>query len=239
MGAAPRGGQERALEVEPERLGAIGGASGSQPRTRSANATRSGSGAVTAVGRNEVTPRPQQRAGHPVECGAVAHRVVAAPAVDMDVDEARRDVRAVRAPPAPPSMATATIRPSSISIRPSTTRSSRTSRPATPAGRLSVIGRRRAIRPRRRSGRRARSDRPGSAIRSTRSPAVAVHDDPPLDEQRIADPHRQQVGVIRRGRRGRDRARPAPHDDPGPAQGLVQRARAEVGAHHGIGAGDR
>ena len=38
----------------------------------------------------------QQGAGHAVERGRVAHRVVAAPAVDVDVDEPRRDERAVR-----------------------------------------------------------------------------------------------------------------------------------------------
>ena len=42
----------------------------------------------------------EQRAGHAVERGAVAHRVVAAPAVDVDVDEARRDDTA-RPPPSP------------------------------------------------------------------------------------------------------------------------------------------
>ena len=38
----------------------------------------------------------QQGAGHPVQRGRVAHRVVAAPAVDVHVDEARGDIGAAR-----------------------------------------------------------------------------------------------------------------------------------------------
>ena len=92
MGAAPGRREERALEVEPERLGAVGrGVAAARPgrvrRTRRASA----SGAVTAVGRNEVTPRRSRLRAMPSSAAAIAHRVVAAPAVDVDVDEARGD----------------------------------------------------------------------------------------------------------------------------------------------------
>ena len=98
--AAPGGRQERALEVEPERLGAV------RRRVRHPIADALGerrsssSGAVTAVGRNEVTPRRSSAPSHAVERSRIAHRVVAAPAVDVDVDEPGGEVRR-RPSPAP------------------------------------------------------------------------------------------------------------------------------------------
>ena len=71
MGAPPGRGEERALEVEPERLGAVGRARrASSARTRSAKAASSASGAVTAVGRNEVTPRRSRRRAMPSSAAA-------------------------------------------------------------------------------------------------------------------------------------------------------------------------
>ena len=96
MRAAPAGARNGPSRLNPSGSAPSAGASGSHARTRSANATSSSSGAVTAVGRNEVTPRRSSAARHAVERRAIAHRVVAAPAVDVDVDEPRGDVRPVR-----------------------------------------------------------------------------------------------------------------------------------------------
>ena len=66
VGPASGRGEERALEIEPERLGAVGRARpAASARTRSAKAASSPSGAVTAVGRNEVTPRRSSRRAIP------------------------------------------------------------------------------------------------------------------------------------------------------------------------------
>ena len=56
VGARLRVGEERALEVEPERLRAVRGRAGIQLADPSAKPARSASGAVTPVGRNDVTP---------------------------------------------------------------------------------------------------------------------------------------------------------------------------------------
>ena len=93
VGAAAGLGEERPLEVEPQRLRAVGGCAGQPRRGRvSANVgegrQRRGHGRRQEPGH----PAPQQVAGHPVEGLRAAHRVVAAPAVDVDVDEPGRDV---------------------------------------------------------------------------------------------------------------------------------------------------
>ena len=69
------------------------------------------------------------------------------------------------------------------------------------------------------------------------APAVAVDDDAPLDEQRVARPDPEQPGVLGRGRGGGDRAGPAAQDDAGPAQRLVERAVRQVGGHDRVRAG--
>ena len=81
----------------------------------------------------------EQVAGHPLERSPTAHRVVPTAAMDMDVDEARGDVRAARVARPDPVDSTDEIRPSSIVIVPGVTSSSRTSRPAT----VVIVGRRR------------------------------------------------------------------------------------------------
>ena len=67
------------------------GAPGIQPRTESANAVSASKEAVTDVGRNDVTPRRARARAMPSSASRAAHGVVAAPAVDVDVDEAGRD----------------------------------------------------------------------------------------------------------------------------------------------------
>ena len=99
VGAATGSGEERALQVEPERLGAVGRGvrrpvADAIRRSRRAPIERRRHGGRQERGH----PVSQQAAGHPVERGAIAHRVVAAPAVDVDVDEAGADERAVGRP---------------------------------------------------------------------------------------------------------------------------------------------
>ena len=176
--ASARNGPSR---LNPSGSAPSAGASGSHARTVSAKVARAGSGAVTAVGRNPVTPRrsrwraiPSSASAPPIASwppppctwtstnpGAIygSSSVAGAPAVR----------------PAPPSTgstsSTSAIQPSSIAIRPGSIRSSRTRRPRTLAtSRLMAPARRRldrAPRPRRRS--RGRSGRRRSAIRSPRS----------------------------------------------------------------------
>ena len=91
----------RSARNGPSRLNPSGSAPSPAPRAASRGRGRrtrpaSSSGAVTAVGRNDVTPCRSSAAGHPVERRRVAHRVVAAPAVDVDVDEARARCTAAR-----------------------------------------------------------------------------------------------------------------------------------------------
>ena len=91
---ARRRRDERALEVEPERLGAVGRRVRDPAADALGEPRETGSGAVTAVGRNDVTPRRSSARAIPSSAVGIAHRVVAAPAVDVDVDEPRRDDRA-------------------------------------------------------------------------------------------------------------------------------------------------
>ena len=97
MGAAPAGREERALQVEAQRLGAVGRGTG-QPRP---DPLGEGGQVVerrrTAVGRNDVTPRRRSARAMPSSAARVAHRVVAAPAVDVEVDEPGRDERSAGA----------------------------------------------------------------------------------------------------------------------------------------------
>ena len=215
VGAASRVRQERALEVEPERLRAIGRGIRHPARDRSAKAFRSSSGAVTAVGRNEVTPRRRQALAPSRRALPVAHRVVAAPAVDVDVDEARRDVRARRP------RRRRRRRASTAAISPSRCAGGRQRYGRRgPAGPASVC-----VVTRGGAGVVGQLDveldvEPvpiGQVARLGRldATAVSVRDDPPLDEQRIAGPMPQQARVL--GRRGgrRDRAGPATQHEPG------------------------
>ena len=95
VGAAPFRRQERALEVEAEGLSAVGRGR----RTPAAHPFRE----LDERRERRCDRRRQERgdaatqegAGHPVERGGIAHRVVPAPTVDVDVDEPRRDRREV------------------------------------------------------------------------------------------------------------------------------------------------
>ncbi len=94
VGTPPHGGEERPLQVEAQRLGAVGRA----VREPSPDALGEGDQLVQRRGHGGRQERghaaTQEPPGHAVERVAVAHRVVAAPAVDVEVDEARRDERA-------------------------------------------------------------------------------------------------------------------------------------------------
>jgi hypothetical protein len=93
MGTTLGGRQERSLQVEPERLGTIGRCG----RDPAAYAIRECDQRIERGSdrrRQERRDAPtQQRPSHPVQGGRIAHRVVPAPAMDMDIDEPRRDVR--------------------------------------------------------------------------------------------------------------------------------------------------
>jgi len=92
MGAAPGVRQERSLEVEPERFGAVAGRA-RHPRTHAlgeggqvVERRRDGGGQERGHAATEQGPC------HPIEGVPVAHRVVAAPAMDVHVDETGCDV---------------------------------------------------------------------------------------------------------------------------------------------------
>ncbi len=224
----------------PSRLNPSGsapstGASGSQARTRSAKA-------VQLVERRRHRGRQErghaaaeQPASHAVERGSIAHRIVTAPAVNVDIDEAGRDVRRFRRgvvvdldrgdPPVlhdDPAGRDAVLEDQSTDDE-----------PVRGGHRSSAVGRVRFRRPRRRTGHRDRSDRPDSATRSLRRGAVDVGDHPPFDEQRVAAS----------GRRAAGRPRPSPRPPrscrsragarcPAPRERLVERAGREIGRHH-------
>ena len=92
VGALARMRQPRSLQVRPERLGAVRRGIGHpvadvvdeavQVVERRGHPGRQERGHAVA----------QQVAGHPLEGRPTAHRVVPASAVDVDVDETRRDV---------------------------------------------------------------------------------------------------------------------------------------------------
>ena len=88
------GRDERPLEVEAERRRPVvrrGGQPGADPFREGAQlCQRRGHGG----GQEGSDAAPEQRPGHAVEGGLGAHRVVAAPAVDVDVHEAGHDPRA-------------------------------------------------------------------------------------------------------------------------------------------------
>ena len=88
VGAATLRGEARALEVEPQRLGAVvGGRPGS---TRGPARRTRGSSSAGRVGRGGQEARhaaPEERPRHPVERRRVAGRREPAPAVDVEVDE--------------------------------------------------------------------------------------------------------------------------------------------------------
>ena len=135
----------------------------------------------------------QQVPRHPVERRAAAHRVVAAPAVHVDVDEAGRDERGAGGGVGGP-VSTPTMTSSSTVIVPSSTESSRTRRPlivvvmARPPGR-------RAPRPapRRRTARRARSGPPGR-----RDPVASIRRPCPSTMTRCSTSRGSPVRIPRR-----------------------------------------
>ncbi len=94
--AAPRIGEERPFEVETERLGAIVGRV-RHPRAHVVREVaqfrqRRGHGS----GQERGDAAAQQRPRHTVQGGAVAHRRVAAPTMDVHVHETRAQVRGIR-----------------------------------------------------------------------------------------------------------------------------------------------
>ena len=111
--ASARNGPSR---LNPSGCAPSSGASGSQPGPARRRRSSVADGRLTAVGRNDVTPRDRRRAGHPVERARVAHRVVAAPAVDVDIDEPGRDVAGRGTSAAASSRSIAVISPSVTSI---------------------------------------------------------------------------------------------------------------------------
>ena len=124
--AVARNGPSR---LNPRGSAPSAGAFGIQPRTPSAKAARSGSGAVTAVGRNEVTPRrssaramPSRAARSPIASWPPQPWTWTSTNPGATTGLSGSSV-------APSSRSTAAIRPSSIVIRPGATRSSRTRRP--------------------------------------------------------------------------------------------------------------
>ncbi len=99
MGTAARWREERALEVEPERFGAVAWRIRS-PAADPFDECRERVEWGGHRGRQERGhPTPQEAARHPVERGSVAHRIVTAPAVDMDIDEPGSHERCVVAGP--------------------------------------------------------------------------------------------------------------------------------------------
>ena len=65
VGTAPNGREERSLEVEAQRLGAVSRGVRKPPADALGEGDQLSSGAVTAVGRNEVTPRRRSRLAMP------------------------------------------------------------------------------------------------------------------------------------------------------------------------------
>jgi hypothetical protein len=83
---------ERPLDVEPEWLRAVRGRA-SEPRARAVGPAVKHGKWVRHPGRQERRHAlAEQGPSHPVELLAVAHRVESAPAMDVDVDEAGREV---------------------------------------------------------------------------------------------------------------------------------------------------
>ena len=116
VGAPTGPREERSLQVEAQRLGAVGGGVRRPFTHRSGEVDERGQRRGHGGGQERGHAATQQAAGHPVERGPPAHRVVAAPAVDVDVDEAGADERAVGRPRRPSSIAA--ISPASIVILP-------------------------------------------------------------------------------------------------------------------------
>ena len=180
VSAATGSGEERSLQVEAERPGAVGGgvrrpvANGIPRRSTSAE-----SGAVTAVGRNDVTPVSEQAAGHPRRARRDHPSRRGRPSRGRGCRRSRGLMNGASGALARGPSSMAAIRSASIVTVPSSTRSSRTGRPTTVVGPRSVIDRPRTRAvpsrqdrgqgPRRRTGRRVRSGPLHSAIRSPRS----------------------------------------------------------------------
>ena len=166
----------------PSRLNPSGsapstGASGRQALTRSAKAVSSSRGAVTAVGRNEVTPRRSSRRAMP--SSAARSPIASWPPQPWTWTSTNPGARYGPSSSASASTTTAAIRPSSIVIRPAATRSSRTSRP-----RAVLAGPAVKVRSSLRHEWPPRSPRPTSRARRSRSrpprarscgPVVAAH----------------------------------------------------------------
>ena len=92
VSAATLRGEERTLEVEPERLRAIG-RRGRHPCPDPVGERRERIEWRRDRGRQERRHAPpKERPRHAIQGVGIAHRIVAAPAVDMDVDEPGRDV---------------------------------------------------------------------------------------------------------------------------------------------------
>ena len=92
VGTALARSQERTLEIEPERLRAVG------RRGRHPCPDPVGEGGERVEWRRDRGRQerrhapPKERLRHAIQGVGIAHRIVAAPAVDMDVDEPGRDV---------------------------------------------------------------------------------------------------------------------------------------------------
>ena len=95
VGATARRGQERTLEIEAQRLRAIG-RRGRQPFPDALREFDQGGHRGRRRRRQERRdPVTQEAFGHPIKSRVVAHRIMAAPTVDVYVDEPRRDIGAV------------------------------------------------------------------------------------------------------------------------------------------------
>jgi hypothetical protein len=127
--ASARNGPSRS---NPSGSAPSSGASGIQARTRSANACKAAIGAVTAVGRKDVTPRRSKARAMPSR--PAASPIASWPPQPWTWTSTNPGAKYGRSSPASPSSPWTLIvamRPSSIVSRPRATRSSRTSRPLT------------------------------------------------------------------------------------------------------------
>ena len=242
----PAGGPRRA---RPRRAGARNGPSrlnpsGSAPSAGAVGHATPGPGRrrrrgrraarVTAVGRNDVTPRRSSARAMP--SSAAASPIASWPPQPWTWTSTKPGAMyGPSSATAPSSRSTAAIRPSSIVSRPGATRSSRTSRPSIGRGHRA---RRRADpgpAPRRRTARRARTARRRSA---TRSPRPAGRASSTMTRRSTSSgspgPHPEQPGVLGR-RRGRgDRAGPAAQPNPARPSVSWSEPAVEVGGHHGV-----
>jgi hypothetical protein len=95
VGATPRRRQERTLEVEAQRFGARSRCCRQPSADVFGKADKGRKGGRDSRRQERGDTVPQEMASHAVERFATAHRIVAATAVDVDIDEAGRDERKV------------------------------------------------------------------------------------------------------------------------------------------------